>query len=173
MNNRIISEEEKEFLANYDANKYPKPCVTVDNIIYFLGEKTKLLWVLMVKRKNYPYKGCWALPGGFLDVGKENTEQATLRELQEETSLELKNTKLFGVYSDPDRDPRDHVVSVVYATEVKKLDLDLCAQDDAEEVAFMRINHEGKAADAHWTPVEVAFDHNKILQDFQKSVSGK
>lgn len=154
-------EEERQYLEDYDPNKYAKPSVTVDFIVHIKGQG-----ILLIKRKNYPYKNRWALPGGFLDVGKENTLQAALRELKEETSLDIPadNIKLEGVYSDPDRDPRDHVVSVVYSVE---LDTSYIGKvkpaDDAVEAKFFAINR---------GPVYVgrdkilAFDHDTILANY-------
>ena len=164
-----MTDEEKEYLKKYDPNKYPKPCVTVDNIIFCKKDfySKDITCVLLVKRGNYPYRGYWALPGGFLDVGKENTEQAALRELKEETSLSLLKTKLFGVYSDPNRDPRDHVVSVVYATEVEDTNLSIKAADDAAEAKFFMIDTDGNAYDIYTKEkVDLAFDHQTILKDF-------
>lgn len=159
-----MTNEEKEYLKKYDPNKYPKPCVTVDNILFYSKD---IMYVLLIKRGNYPYKDCWALPGGFLDVGKENTEQAALRELKEETCLSLLKTNLFGVYSEPSRDPRDHVVSVVYATEVKDTNLSIKAADDASEAKFFMIDTDGNAYDIHTKyKVDLAFDHQTILKDF-------
>ena len=150
------SEEEKIFLEKYDPNKYRKPCVTVDNIIY--TTKGKDVKVLLVTRKNYPYKDYLALPGGFLDVGMENTEQAVMRELKEETSLTINRPELFGVYSDPDRDPRDHVVSIVYSCEVNTTD-GVQANDDAADAKFYDLKEIILSKN-------LAFDHRKILQNF-------
>ncbi len=69
--------------------------------------------IVLIKRKNLPFKGCYALPGGFVEVG-ETTEEAVCRESMEETGLKIKVLDLIGVYSDPARDPRGHVVSVSY-----------------------------------------------------------
>lgn len=96
------NEEEKQYLEKYNPNKYPKPSVTVDFIVHIENEG-----ILFIQRKNFPYRGKWALPGGFLDVGKENTLQAAIRELKEETSLDIDpiNVTLEGVYSDPPERP--------------------------------------------------------------------
>lgn len=152
------SEEEKEFLEKYDSNKYIKPCVTVDNLIYKIEGKN--IKILLVTRKNYPYKNCLALPGGFLDVGMENTEQAVMRELKEETSLDIKKPELFGVYSDPDRDPRDHVVSIVYSCRVNTTE-GVQANDDAADANFYDLK------EILEKPSLLAFDHFKILSDFK------
>lgn len=150
-------DEEKQYLEKYDPNKYAKPCITVDLIVYIEGKG-----LLQVKRGNYPYKDYWALPGGFLDVGKENTVQAAMRELKEETSLEVyaSQLKLIGVYSDPERDPRDHVVDIVYAIELDNSYIDkIKAGDDAKETRFIDIKSIGP----------MAFDHNYIINDWVAS----
>ena len=90
--------------------KYKSPKLTVDGILLKKGE------ILLIKRKNPPFKNSWALPGGFVEYG-EKTEDAVLREFFEETGLKTTIKKLIGVYSDPDRDPRGHTVSIIYLIE--------------------------------------------------------
>jgi len=86
--------------------------------------------VVLIRRKHEPFKGSYALPGGFVETG-ETVEAACRREIKEETSLELHDLRLVGVYSAPDRDPRGHVVSVAFAA---RADLSqLRAGDDAAE----------------------------------------
>ena len=129
--------------------EYKNPASTVDLIVPYNDG------IVFVKRKYKPFKGKWALPGGYLECGKENLEQAGVRELEEETSLIAKpeKLKLVGVYSNPKRDPRGHVISHVY--EVKNYSGELKAKDDALEVkVFKKI------------PNKLAFDHNKILDDY-------
>jgi 8-oxo-dGTP diphosphatase len=69
--------------------------------------------IVLIKRQNPPYQGCYALPGGFMEVG-ERAEEAVRREVREETGLEIELLGLVGAYSDPGRDPRGHVVSLCY-----------------------------------------------------------
>ena len=148
--------EEKEYLDNYDSNRYPKPCVTVDMILTYNSK------ILLIQRKNFPYKDCWALPGGFLDVGKENTHEAAIREVQEETSVCLKPTqvRLFNVYSNPNRDPRDHVVSIVYVAKLSKEQAEsIKANDDAAVTAWYDRYQIAKLQ----TDRQLAFDHNIIF----------
>lgn len=152
------SVEEKEYLEKYDANKYPKPCVTVDIVVKCNDD------ILLITRKNFPYKGCLAFPGGFLDVGKEDTLHAAIRELYEETNLNLyeSDLKILGVYSNPDRDPRDHVVSIVYYTTiVEEQKATVQAKDDAASLNFY--NYHKLLKDNN-----MAFDHYAILKDFVK-----
>lgn len=127
-----------------------KPMIAVDGIIV-MNEK-----IVLVKRKNPPFENCFALPGGFVEYG-EKTENAILREIKEETNLNCKVKKILGVYSDKERDPRWHVISIVYELEV--LNGKIKAKDDAKEVKFFPLNK---------LP-ELAFDHEKILKDYLKN----
>lgn len=133
-------------------NKYNNPASTVDIIVQYEEG------IVLVKRKNHPFKGCWAIPGGFLECGKETLEQAAARELFEETNLKTNPEKLrlFGVYSDPRRDPRGHVIAHVY--EARNVEGILQAKDDAAEVRVFRI-----------LPDNLAFDHERILSDYFKN----
>ncbi|WP_290996016.1 NUDIX hydrolase [Hyphomicrobium sp.] len=108
--------------------------------------------VLMVRRKNPPYKGYLALPGGFVEIG-EAVEDAARRELKEETGLEAMNLALVGVYSHPDRDPRGHVCSVAFLTRDARGDAK--AGDDAEAFDWIK----------KFDGVEIAFDHREIITD--------
>ena len=131
--------------------EYKNPCATVDLIVIRDNE------ILLIKRKNGPFKDMWALPGGFLDYGEETLEETAVRELEEETSIitRTKDLELFGVYSAPDRDPRGHVISHVYI--VKNYTGIPKAKDDAKDVRFFPLKN---------LP-ELAFDHNRILRDYQ------
>lgn len=126
----------------------PNPKLTVDAVL-LKGDE-----ILLIRRGRDPFKGSWALPGGFVDVG-ETTEDACLRELVEETGLKGIVVGLLGVYSDPERDPRHHTVSVVYVCGVGGIMPGIEAGDDAEE--------------ARWFPLDalppLAFDHGRIAQD--------
>jgi 8-oxo-dGTP diphosphatase len=108
--------------------------------------------VLLIRRKNPPFQGCWALPGGFVEIG-ETCEAACVREAREETGLEVQPVALVGVYSTPERDPRGHTVSPVY----------LC------RVAGGSARGGDDASEARWFPdltgVELAFDHADVVAD--------
>jgi len=129
---------------------YPRPAVTTDCVVFGKdGNETK---VLLIERGNEPYKGCWAFPGGFLNMD-ENAEQGALRELKEETGLDLKNIKQIGAFSDVNRDPRSRVITIAYyaVTEIT----DVCGGDDAAKAQWFSLNK---------IP-PLAFDHEQILRE--------
>lgn len=112
--------------------------------------------MLLIRRGQPPFAGAWALPGGFVDYG-ERTEDAARREAKEETRLDVELTGLLGVYSDPERDPRHHTVSIAYLAR------------PADPAARRRAQGASDAAAAAWFPLdalpELAFDHARILRD--------
>ena len=122
---------------------YKSPKLTVDGIILKNGK------ILLIKRGNEPFKGKWALPGGFVEYG-EKTEDAVVREVFEETGLKTKIKDLVGVFSDPDRDPRGHVVSIAFF--VQHIGGKLSAGSDAQYAQSFQV-----------PPKDLAFDHYDIL----------
>jgi len=125
---------------------YRNPPLTVDIIILVPGKG-----IVMIERKNPPYG--WALPGGFVDYG-ESLETAAAREAKEETGLDLDDLRQFRAYSDPDRDPRHHTVTVVFTAVGKGI---AKAADDALHLEIFDPEH---------LPEEIAFDHARILADY-------
>ncbi|MFH0860308.1 MAG: NUDIX hydrolase [Candidatus Altiarchaeota archaeon] len=123
-----------------------KPSLMVDGVVV---EDDK---ILLIRRGNQPFKGMWALPGGFVEYG-ERVEDAVVREVYEETSIKVKVRELLGVYSDPGRDPRGHSVSIVFLCE--RLSGEPAGGDDAAECRMF---------DVEKLP-ELAFDHWKIVSD--------
>jgi len=126
--------------------------LTVDGIVIYEGK------IVLIRRKNDPFKGKLALPGGIVEYG-ERVEDALIRELREETGLICKPEKIVGVYSDPDRDPRGHFVSICFLA--KPVGGRLKAGDDAADVLLL----EPEEALKH----ELAFDHFKILEEAMRS----
>ena len=108
--------------------------------------------VVLIRRGSEPFEGKWALPGGFVDVG-ETVREAAVREVAEETGLAVEVSRLVGVYSEPDRDPRGHNVSVAFLAHVLG-GQQMQAASDAAEVEVLDPN-----------TVELAFDHSRIIAD--------
>ena len=132
--------------------KYHYPSIAVDVIL----EKDDHL--LVVLRKKDPFKGSFAIPGGFMNEG-ERVEDAATREMLEETSLNIELIDILGVYSAPNRDPRGHVVSIVFIA--KMLSGNAKAGDDADSFEWLTIEDLIKNK-------RVAFDHIKILEDYRE-----
>ena len=130
--------------------KYPRPAVTTDCVVITRETEPK---VLLIQRGNEPYKGCWAFPGGFMEID-ETLEECAIRELKEETGLVVTHDGIFpiGTFSRIDRDPRGRTISLAFLTLVDA-PISVAAQDDA--------------AKAEWFPVnkvpQLAFDHYEIL----------
>ena len=121
--------------------------VTVDVLV--INKKTNE--ILLIKRLNEPFKNCWALPGGFVDEN-EDLEKAARRELFEETNIETDEMTQIGTFGQPYRDPRGHMISVAYQTNLIE-NQKVKAKDDAKDVKWFSIND---------LP-ELAFDHFEII----------
>ena len=130
--------------------KYPRPAVTADCVVITREAEPK---VLLIQRGADPYKGCWAFPGGFMNMD-ETTEQCAIRELEEETGLKVSTVRQIGAYSKVDRGPRGRTITVADLAIIDK-PAQVTGQDDA--------------AKAEWFPLsalpELAFDHADIMAD--------
>ncbi len=126
------------------------PRLTVDGLVLQDGR------LVAVIRRNPPFQGMPALPGGFVELG-ETVEAAAIREVREETGLETRVARMVGVYSDPTRDPRGHTVTVAYALEVTGGVLR--AASDAEAITLLDPER----------PPPMAFDHARIVADWRKA----
>lgn len=124
--------------------------VTADAVIF--KENNGINKVLLVLRKNEPYKDQWALPGGFLE-DDEPLKTGALRELKEETGLEIKDMEQIGAFGDPGRDPRGRTISIAFVGKIKNPDK-IKGGDDALEAKWFSLKE---------LP-ELAFDHSKILE---------
>jgi 8-oxo-dGTP diphosphatase len=128
---------------------YPRPAVTVDVAIVTREPKPR---VLLIRRKQAPFAGSWAIPGGFIDM-EETLEESARRELREETGVETADLEQMYTFGDPGRDPRGRTVTVAYLARVNPDEVRPVAADDADEVG--------------WFPLDalppVAFDHEKVL----------
>lgn len=121
---------------------YPRPCVSCECVVFDLYDDGGVPQVLLVMRKQDPFKGMWSLPGGFLDM-EEELEECAARELYEETGVDLAGEgSLRQAYTKGKvcRDPRDRIISVVYTAVVDRFEHQTCANDDAEQVAWFRMD---------------------------------
>jgi 8-oxo-dGTP diphosphatase len=137
-------------LEDYDPSIYERPSVTVDIILFTVSDND--LKVLLVKRRLPPFKGMWAIPGGFVRKG-ETLEAAALRELREETNISDIYLEQLYSFGDPGRDPRMWVITIAYFALVSADKMELRADTDAEEAAWHSI----------YALPELAFDHKEIL----------
>ena len=125
---------------------YPRPALTVDIIV--LNSVNNKNYLLLIERKNDPFKNYWALPGGFVDLN-EDLQTAAIRELKEETNLNIKKLDQFKTYGTPKRDPRGHTVSVVFYSKNNNLEQVALAGDDAKNLKWFDINNLPKLAFDH------------------------
>jgi 8-oxo-dGTP diphosphatase len=130
--------------------EHPRPAVSVDMVVF--AGKGAGREILLIKRKRAPFKGTWAIPGGFVEID-EPLEDAAARELQEETGLERVRLRQFGAFGDPDRDPRGRTISIAFTGELARR-RDIAGSDDAEEAAWFPLSKLPR----------LGFDHRKIIR---------
>ncbi|WP_370204902.1 NUDIX hydrolase [Pararhodobacter marinus] len=132
--------------------EFPRPSVTTDILVFSIRDA--VLQVLLIERKFDPFKGAWAIPGGFVQM-EEDLMQGALRELEEETGLAGIPIRQLGAYGEPGRDPRGRVITIAFIALVPSADLIAKGGSDAQ--------------DARWFPVDdlppLAFDHAQIVAD--------
>lgn len=167
-----MSQDEKAFLEKYDPAAFPRPAVAVDLVILTIVDAE--LRLLLVKRKEPPFEGRWALPGGFVRVGDghrrqgEDVDAAAARELEEETGLDRQRVYLEQLYTfgKAGRDPRMRVISVAYFALVRP---DLAplvrAGGDVSKAEWFEVSAAQK--------LSLAFDHEEILETALKRIAGK
>lgn len=193
-------ETEAEFLKNYDPSHYERPSVTVDILIFrlktippisFKHRPVKELQVLLIQRGGHPYKDCWAIPGGFVNM-KESLEEAAYRELKEETNVKDVYLEQLYTFGDVDRDPRTRVISTSYLALASSAEWNPEAGDDAKEAQWFTvkdgeeilklISDDGKhcisisKSETFAGPQskdQLAFDHEKILKMGLERIRGK
>lgn len=132
---------------------YPHPAVTVDIIV--LKKVIDSFYILLIERKNDPFKNRWALPGGFVDIDEE-IDTAAYRELKEETSISEIKLSQFYTFGKPGRDPRGRTISIVYAGLLKNTNQKIGAGDDAKNLSWFQLNN---------LP-SLAFDHQEIITSY-------
>ena len=143
-----MSDEEKKFLAGYDLTKYDRPSVAADVVVFSVMKddecedarrlQEKKLKILLIRRGGFPYKGSWAMPGGFCKKGEDVIDSAR-RELCEETGIDDAYVKLVGVYGEPGRDPRGWVISSTYMALMNARACRLKAGDDAQDARWFTV----------------------------------
>lgn len=131
---------------------YPMPSITTDVIV--LRQSINNNEILLIKRKNEPYKDCWALPGGFMEIN-ETLKECAIRELHEETGLciDIEKLETVTILDDVNRDSRGRVISVVYFSTVEE-NAKAIASDDAKELEWFDVTK---------LPKNIAFDHLKAI----------
>lgn len=142
---------EKEFLKSYDKTIYEKPSVTVDMVLFTVGEKQidnskrknleKELRILLVKRKGYPFKGYWAMPGGFININDSLSESVS-KKLKEETNIENVYFEQLYTWGDVNRDPRMRVISASYMALVNRNNLKEIKGDRTEDIGWFTVKKE-------------------------------
>ena len=173
-----------EFLAEYDLKKYDRPSVTLDNVIFARDEEG--LFVLLIRRRNHPFIGDLAFPGGFLEMDEDLPEGAA-RELYEETGVTGIEPVELGVYGRPGRDPRGRIITVAFVSRLPE-GARPKAGDDAKDAGMWRVTvlpeekkillrrgdkgetacvpYEFDRGKAVFIPTEgIAGDHGQILAD--------
>jgi 8-oxo-dGTP diphosphatase len=145
--------EKKQYV--YD---FPRATVTVDVVVLTEEERPR---ALLIRRKNDPFAGAWAFPGGFIEMD-ETLEATARRELREETGIEVSDLMQLATFGDPGRDPRGRTITVVYVTRVDAESVKPVAADDAAEVAWFPLDE----------PPPLAFDHDRILACVRREIAG-
>jgi 8-oxo-dGTP diphosphatase len=141
-----VFELRRHMLSEQMKNLWEKPWITADGIIVHEDR------LVLIKRGNEPFKGMYALPGGIVEYG-ERVEDCVVREIREETGLETEVMNLVGVFSDPDRDPRGHFITIAF--NLKVIGGELRSGDDAMDVNLFELER---------LP-ELAADHLLIIKD--------
>ncbi|OVE66251.1 NUDIX hydrolase [Clostridium diolis] len=141
MNKELADKNERKFLSEYDVNIYDRPSVTNDIIIFTTGDRIeensrkvpkKGMQILLIKREDYPYKGKWAIPGGFVK-NDESLEEGALRKLKEETGIDNVYTEQLYTFGEINRDPRTRVISIGNIALISKEDIRFGDYKDRKE----------------------------------------
>lgn len=160
-----VYSSEKAFLADYNIHEFDVPLASVDMSIFTIQDE--VLKVLLVKRAQYPRKRKWALPGGFINLGKDETlEDTARRKLREKTGVDTPYLEQVTTVGSKKRDPRGWSLTVVYLALISAEDLTLTADPSSEEVAWIPV---GEAT----VDIKLAFDHREILKQCLERLRSK
>jgi len=176
MINYNLSEEDKKFVAEYNPGDYERPSVTTDILIFTVDIKEGLQ-LLMIKRKNPPFRDYWALPGGFVNMD-EDIDEGAKRELFEETGVKDVHLEQLYTFGEVGRDPRMRIITIAYMALVPKALLKPTAGDDAAETKWMTITNDlssGHIIIGHYwqEDTKIAFDHRNIIRMAVDRLRGK
>lgn len=156
---------EKEFLKNYSIHDYDVPLITVDMTIFTIIDDE--LQVLLIKRADYPAKGLWALPGGFVDMKQDrNLEDTAKRKLAAKTGVETPYLEQVATFGSADRDPRGWAVTSTYMALIAADAISLSKDDSSEEVKWVPVYQLSKMK-------ALAFDHNRIFDSCYERLKSK
>lgn len=169
---------EEEYLEHCKTIAFARPCVTVDMLIFSMN-KEQQLELLLIKRGGHPFKGKWAIPGGFVEIN-ESLEEAAARELKEETNLEGIYLEQLYTFGEVDRDKRARVISVAYLALVPAGNLEFAAGDDAVDACSFVVKREkgnftlyAKDRDLVLAEEDLAFDHKDMILKGLERLKGK
>lgn len=159
----VTEPSEAAFLRRYGASLYEKPSLTVDLVIFTVRDE--YLHVLLVKRAEHPFKGCWALPGGFLDPRRdESIDACAARKLVEEAGVRAPYLEQLKTYGSRDRDPRGWVATTVYFALMASESV--CLRGNQAEARWVRVQGNGVG-------FELGFDHARVLADAVERLRSK
>ena len=171
-------DSEKEFLAGYKLSDYERPSVTADVAAFMISsgdresyrhDPENKLRLLLIKRGGHPFKGMWALPGGFLQKG-ETIEECALRETQEETNVTPTALMPVGVFSQPDRDPRGWIISNAYVSIISEESVRQAGSDDAADAQWFSISFD--CDDSGSYHLHLSYDDVELNAVLEKERSG-
>jgi len=158
-------ETQADFLKSYNIHEFDIPLTSVDMTIFTIEDDS--LKVLLVKRAQFPFKGEWALPGGFIDLKADKTLGNTVsRKLKEKTGVDVSHLEQVATYGSASRDPRGWSVTIAYMALISNKNITLTSDESSEEVIWLPIDEIQKG-------YQLAFDHNAILADSYQRLKSK
>jgi len=158
-------ETQASFLESYNIHEFDIPLTSVDMTIFTIENET--LKVLLVKRAQFPAKGEWALPGGFINLKTDQSLNDTVsRKLEEKTGVNISHLEQVATYGNAKRDPRGWSVTIAYMALISSKNITLMTDESSEEVVWLPIDEIKKE-------YQLAFDHNSILEDSYQRLRNK
>ncbi len=162
--------EEEEILKSYDPSKYKNPAAAADTALFAVDGNA--LKILLIKRGDYPYKGKWAIPGGFVNIDEDIAVSAA-RELEEETGLSGIYAEQAFVWGKPGRDPRQRVITISYISVADYSAVKPKAGDDAAEAAWFEIKEYKKREKDGFCYIDYILEGPETLRPSVKFPSGR